>query len=209
MPREDEVKFSRLVAVSLVSGFTLTVAACQGGGNGKVVDLGLGGSDQPEKPKISATELRAHCPAVQLREGTAFYNHYRKGAKKRAAEVEPVDDAAARPDDVVYQAAITDVTRTCTSSGDQAVMTVAVAGKVIPGAAFSAGAITMPIRIVVTRGDEVLYSQLHQYQVQVADPSQATQFVFSDQEVAFPGPLDRSIRVFAGYDEGPPAKPKS
>ncbi len=197
------MQFRRHIPLSLVFGFSVFVAACQPGG--KAIDLGIG-AKEPDKPKVTQDELLAYCPKVELREGTAFFNKYRTGAKKRAPEVEPVDDAAARPADVVYQASISDVTRTCTQSGGQAVMTVAVAGKIVPGAAFSAGSIVMPIRIVVLRGEEILYSQLHQYQVQVADPNQATQFVFSDQEVVFPGPVDRSIRVYAGYDEGPPPK---
>lgn len=194
----------RLVARFLVAGFTLAVAACQSSG----VDLGLGGSKEPAKPKITEAELRAFCPKVQLREGTAYFNTYRKGAKKRAADIEPLEDAAARPADIVYQASIADVTRTCTQTGDLAVMTVAVAGKIVPGAAFAPGPVTLPIRVAVVRGDEVLYSQLHQYPVQVDNPSEATQFVFSDQEVSYPGPADKTIQVYAGFDEGPPAKPK-
>ncbi len=37
---------------------------------------------------------------------------------------------------------------------------VAAAGKIITGPAGAPGAVTMPIRIVVVRGDEVLYSKL-------------------------------------------------
>ncbi|MBK8458577.1 MAG: hypothetical protein IPL47_16845 [Phyllobacteriaceae bacterium] len=198
--------YRRLLPVSVVLGFTFAVAACQPGG--KTLDLGIGKADEAPPAKITQSELRAHCPSVELREGTAFFNKYKSGAKKRAAEVEPLDDAAARPGDIVYQASIADVTRACAYSGGNVVMNVAVAGKIVPGAAFASGSIVMPIRVVVTRGGEVLYTQLHQYQVQVSDPTQATQFVFSDQEVIFPGPADRSIKVFAGYDEGAPAKKK-
>lgn len=197
------MQFGRLVPVSLVLGFLFSVAACQPGG--KPIDLGIG-NKEPDKPKVTQDELLAYCPKVQLREGTAFFNKYRTGAKKRAPDIEPVDDAVARPGDIVYQASITDVTRSCTSSGGQVIMTVAAAGKIVPGDAFAAGAIVMPIRVVVLRGDEVLYSQLNQYQVQVADPTQATQFIFSDQEVVVPGPVDRSVQIFAGFDEGPPPK---
>ena len=86
-------------------------------------------------------------------------------------------------------------------------MKVAVAGRVVPGPAFSPGTITMPIRIVVSRGDELLYSQLHQYQVSISDPSAATQFIFTDPNVSFALAPGERVTAFAGYDEGPSKKP--
>jgi hypothetical protein len=74
---------------------------------------------------------------------------------------------------------------------------------VVPGPMFSAGTITMPIRIAVMRGADVLYSQLHQYQVQIANPSAATQFVFTDSNVVVPEPSAADYQAFAGFDEGP------
>ncbi len=64
----------------------------------------------------------------------------------------------------------------------------------------------MPIRIVVTHGDDVLYSQLHRHQVSVSDGSAATQFVFNDPAVTIPEPAEQNVRIYAGYDEGPPKK---
>jgi hypothetical protein len=64
----------------------------------------------------------------------------------------------------------------------------------------------MPIRIAVTRGDEVLYSQLHKYPVDVSDPSAATQFLFSDPNISLQAPIETAVRAYAGYDEGPPKK---
>ena len=61
----------------------------------------------------------------------------------------------------------------------------------------------MPIRIAVTRGSEVLYSQLHQHQVAVSDPSSASLFVFADPNVSFPLPPDRAVQVYAGFDDAP------
>jgi len=56
----------------------------------------------------------------------------------------------------------------------------------------------------VQHGDEVLYSQLHQYQLQVTDPSAATQFVFVDNNVVVPEPTARDYQAYAGYDESTP-----
>jgi hypothetical protein len=80
---------------------------------------------------------------------------------------------------------------------------VAAAGRVVPGPAGAPGAVKLPIRVAVVRGEEVLYSQLHDYQVAV-DSSGAAQFVFNDPNVTIPIPPDQAVRVFAGFDEGPP-----
>ena len=61
----------------------------------------------------------------------------------------------------------------------------------------------MPIRVAVIRGDEVLYSQLHDYEVAINSVTGATQFVFSDPNVSIPAPTAANLLVFAGYDEGP------
>ena len=59
------------------------------------------------------------------------------------------------------------MTRSCSRGGGMLTMNVAVAGKVVPGPVATDGSVTMPIRIVVSSGDEVLYSQIHKYQVAV------------------------------------------
>ncbi len=177
----------------------VAVAGCQSGGNGL---LGVGDKQAPTQAdaqaqgKILASQLRAYCPTVTLREGTAYFNTYAAGGQ---------DD----PGKLVYQAAISEVTRDCTHSGGTLTMNVAVAGKVVPGPLAKPGTVTMPIRVVVTMGDQVLYSQLHQYKVQVSDVSTASQFLFNDPNVSVPEPTARNYQVFVGYDEGPPkAAPK-
>jgi hypothetical protein len=180
----------RFLSALAVSGFMLAVAGCQSGDSAAA----LGGADAPPPPeKVSASELRAFCPKILLREGTAFFTSYAKGGQ---------DD----PAKLIYQASITDVTRSCARADGMMTLNVAVAGKIVPGPAGSAGTVTMPIRIAVLRGEEVLYSQLHKYQASIGDV--ATQFVFNDPNVTFPIPADQNIQVFAGYDEGPPAKAK-
>lgn len=205
----------RFVAGLALTGFMLTAAGCQSGGNGI---LGFGKKDTtpppPPDPKVLASQLLAYCPNVTLRDGTAFFNTYAKGnqkPKKKAAaqDAEAAALAGDQQDDsakVIYQASITDVTRDCNRANGSLTMKIAVAGKVVPGPMFSPGTITMPIRVAVMRGTEVLYSQLHQHQVQVTNPSSATQFVFTDSNVVVPEPAAKDYRAFAGYDEGPPKK---
>jgi hypothetical protein len=62
--------------------------------------------------------------------------------------------------------------------------------------------VTLPIRVAVTRGDEVLYSQLHRQEVAVTDKSAASQFLFKDPNVVIPIPPERNVRVQLGFDEG-------
>lgn len=163
----------------------IAVAGCQSSDNGGKV----------AQPKVLESELSAYCPRVMLREGTAYFNTYAKGGQ---------DD----PSKLVYQASIADVTRSCSRADGMLTLNVAIAGKVVPGPVGAPGNITMPIRVAVVRGEEVLYTTLHKFQVAVSDTSAATQFVVNDPNVTFPIPTEANIQVFAGYDEGPPAKAK-
>jgi hypothetical protein len=197
----------RFLAGVALSGFMLAVAGCQSGDKSV---LGVGGDQQAKvDTRIKASELLAYCPAVTLRDGTAYFNTYAKGGKKaKQADPEAAADEQDASADIVYQAAITDVTRDCSRNAGTLTMRVAVAGKVVPGPKGSAGTINMPIRVVVVHGTDVLYSQLHQHKVQVSDMSTATQFLFTDANVVIPEPTARDYQVYAGYDEGPPAKKK-
>jgi hypothetical protein len=206
----------RFVAGLALTGFMLAAAGCQSSDNG-ILGFGKKGTTPPPPadPKILASQLLAYCPKVTLRDGTAFFNTYAKAApaprKKKGAAAQdapPAADAAATPPDdsanIIYQASITDVTRDCSRANGSLNMKIAVAGKVVPGPKFNPGTITMPIRIAVMHGKDVLYSQLHQYQVQVTDPSTATQFVFTDSNVVVPEPSAQDYQAFAGYDETTP-----
>ncbi|MDX8516932.1 hypothetical protein [Mesorhizobium dulcispinae] len=219
----------RVVAGLALTGFMLAAAGCQSSDNG-ILNFGFSKKDPtappPQDPKVLASQLRAYCPKVTLRDGTAFFNTYAKGTaakpkKKKAdaaADAEAQAAAAAQtgpdgqpvdpnrdPAKIVYQASITDVTRDCTHENGQLTMKIAVAGKVVPGPLFAPGTVTMPIRVAVQHGPDVLYSQLHQYQVQVTDPSAATQFVFTDANVVVPDPTATDYQAYAGYDENTPA----
>jgi hypothetical protein len=211
----------RFVAGLALTGFMLAAAGCQSSDNGI---LGFGRKDTtpppPPDPKVLSSQLQAYCPKVTLRDGTAYFNTYAKGGAKPKKKPDATQDATAQaaqpapdgtivdpqkdPTKIIYQASITDVTRDCSRANGQLSMKIAVAGKVVPGPMFAPGTITMPIRVAVMHGTEVLYSQLHPYQVQVSDPSTATQFVFTDQNVVVPEPTAQDYQAFAGYDEVAP-----
>ncbi|TIT72780.1 MAG: hypothetical protein E5W57_29335, partial [Mesorhizobium sp.] len=84
----------RYVAGLALAGFMLAAAGCQSSDNG-ILDFGFGKKDPtapppPQDPKVLASQLRAYCPKVTLRDGTAFFNTYAKGAgakpKKKKAD---------------------------------------------------------------------------------------------------------------------------
>jgi len=216
----------RFVAGLALTGFMLAAAGCQSSDNG-ILNLGFGKKDPtapppPQDPKVLASQLQAYCPNVTLRDGTAYFNTYGKGGtpkpKKKADAAKDAEAAAAAqtapdgtvvdpardPAKIIYQASVTDVTRDCSRANGQLSMKIAVAGKVVPGPLFTPGTITMPIRVAVMHGTDVLYSQINQYQVQITDPSAATQFVFTDSNVVVPEPSARDYQAFAGYDETTP-----
>jgi len=203
---------ARFFAGVALSGLMLAVAGCQSSGTS-----GLGGDQQAKaaEGKVKMSDLTAYCPNITLRSGTAYFNTYAKAGKKvkKAPDADAPDDVATdgEPDNsanIIYQAAITDVTRDCSRDGGTLTMNVGVAGKVVPGPKGTPGTITMPIRIVVVHGSDVLYSQLHQYKLQVSDMSAATQFMFNDPNVVVPVPAAKDYQMFAGFDEGPPEKKK-
>jgi hypothetical protein len=192
-----------------VAGLILALAGCQSGGGLSKLDPGVKEAPPPPSTKISEQDLLAYCPTVTLREGTAFYSEYAKGAKKAKSEDDPLADPDAQPDNspnLIYRAAITDVTRSCSSQGGMLTMNVAVAGKIVPGPMGKAGTVTLPIRIAVLRDGDAIYSNLAKYPVQLTDNSEAAQFLYGNANVTFDAPAKRNIQVFAGFDAGPEAK---
>ena len=197
---------SRFPASLCAAGLILALAGCQSGGGLSKLDPGVKDAPPPPSTKISEKDLLAYCPTVTLREGTAFYSQYAKGAKKtKKDEDDPLANPNAQPDNsagLIYQASITDVTRSCNYQGGMLTMTVAVAGKVVPGPMSKTGAVTLPIRIAVLRDGDVIYSNLAKYPVQVSDTSEAAQFLYSNANVTFDAPAKRNIQIFAGFDGG-------
>jgi hypothetical protein len=140
--------------------------------------------------KVTEADLRAYCPRVQLNEGTAFFQTYTEG-----------NDGD--PDELIYQASISDVTRTCRYRNGQLFITVAAAGRVVNGPQGTGGSITMPIRVAVKEGDQLPYSRLGKFDVTVTPGAGASQFIYKDDQVVLPEPAIRNIQILVGYDEGP------
>jgi len=190
--RMKRLNFVKNGPLAVTAMLLLATAGCQSGAQSG--DNAIAGVDTtappPPEGKVLQSELRAFCPSITVRQGTAFYNTYAKGGDGDASKV-------------IYQASITDSSRSCTRADGNMTIKVAAAGRVVPGPLVQPGTITMPIRVVVTQGGQPIYSQLHQHKVQVSDTSTATQFVFTDPNVVIPIPPDGQARIFVGYDEGP------
>lgn len=140
--------------------------------------------------QTQAEVIQGTCPAISLREGTAYFRTYAKGGENNA-------------DKVIHQANIVSTTRQCRISGGDMIMTVQAAGRVLAGPEGGPGTVTLPIRIVVLQGETVLYSDLQKQQVELPAGDPTAQFLFTNATVTFPASAAAGVRVYAGFDPGP------
>lgn len=183
----SRINSSRLKPAFASLCLLLALAGCQSseGQTGQSMSTNdLAGS----QPKISQNELEAFCPPVRVRQGTASLSRYARGAE-------------GDPSKLSFQASLGETSRACTRANGNLTINVAAAGRVIPGPAGAPASAVLPIRIAVTRGDEVLYSQLQRLEVAI-NAQQAAQFVFKDPNVVIPIPSERNVLVQLGFDEG-------
>lgn len=189
--------------ITILAGLTLALAACTSTKTGGVVGV-LDVSNNEQQAKVAQVEeetqdLRAYCPKTVLRAGTETFRLYKRGVKK--------GDENAR-NFVRYQGSITEVVRECNYRGNTLNVRVGVAGRVINGSTGETGTFNMPLRIAVTRGEEVLYSQLHQV-VGTIEPGKTNgHFKFVDGNILIDKPTKENIIIYAGFDEGPVKKKK-
>lgn len=178
------VKSNLAAKLGAAALFGLALAGCSTSGSEQAATAASG------EQRVTQADLQAFCPSVSLRAGTAFFSTYEKGGNGDSNRV-------------IYQASIADVTRDCRRDNGNLTITVAAAGRVVPGPKFRSGTITMPIRIVVMQGDTVVSSTLHKQAVSMTNSQSATQFLFSGQSVSVPEATARQTQVFIGFDEGP------
>ncbi|WP_246259208.1 MULTISPECIES: hypothetical protein [Chelativorans] len=176
----------KVFAAGMVLAGSALLAGCQSGGSG-AGGTGAGAQPQGADTAVRESELRAYCPAVTVRDGTAFSTTYERGGE---------DD----PNRVIYLSSISETTRSCNYGTGS--VTVAIAGRVVPGPKGRAGNVALPLRVVMLRGDQVLFSQLYRHPVSVSDISGATQFVLTVPDVPVPGGIDRGVTLQVGFDEG-------
>lgn len=178
-------KSAGLVLIGLLG----LAAGCQASDTlGGIGGIG-GGQPAPREGQITEVELLGYCPSVTIRQGDAVLDSYQRGGQ---------DD----PSRLVYRATITDSSRSCTYQSGQTFMTIAVAGRIVPGPAGTVGNLRTPIRVSVYEDTQQIYSQVHNFEVSVTDTIGATQFIFTDTSFSMPNPTRRNIRVLIGYEKG-------
>jgi len=131
--------------------------------------------------------VQGTCPAITLRDGTASFRTYARGGQ---------DD----PAKVVYQASLVETTRACTRSETAMTITVMVQGRLVAGPLGTAGTLSMPMRVEVTVGEQVLYSEVSKFDASLADVGQATQFVFT-KNVTVPSGISNFAKVYVGFEQ--------
>jgi len=178
------MNFAKTARFGVLLGL-VALASCQ---TAKVNDT-LG---KPGDEELTAADLRAYCPRVSLHEGTAILRTFTRNHQ---------DD----PDQMIYQATITDVTRSCRYDGGNLYMQVAAAGRIVwgPKGSTGTGTLELPIRVAVKQGEELPYSRLGKIQVAVPPTGDAQQFIYKDEQVVLPAPTKQDLQVLTGFDEGP------
>ncbi|MCB8839167.1 hypothetical protein [Aurantimonas sp. VKM B-3413] len=144
-------------------------------------------SQDPAKPAYAEQAVGTEapfCPNITLREGTAILQ--RKVGEK-----------------LDYQASIAQATRDCRIVNGQLHIVVGVIGRVMPGLGATTRAVELPIRVAVTSGESVVYSNLGKVTVQITKGGIAQSFKYVDDGITIAQPSSRAVHIFAGFDEGP------
>lgn len=173
-----------LFVVALTSG----LAACNAGSPAGGLDVSGGQQAQQQQPVTPV--VQGTCPPIALRDSTAYHRTYAKGA---------TDD----PQQVIYQASLADSTRSCSrNDAGQLTITVMVQGRLIAGPQGKAGTLSLPIRVSVVDGDQVLYSEVTKFEATLADVAQPSQFIFTKDVPGIPGDISRLASVHVDFDTG-------
>jgi hypothetical protein len=174
-----------LVAASLLG----MLAACSSTDTKSA--LGLGATPTAaSQPAV----VQGNCPRIVLRDGTAYHDAYVGGTK-------PAADGSMDQAKLMYQASIANTTRQCRLEGGQMVITVQVAGRIVLGQAGAKGNAKLPIRVAVSDGDKVLYSELVPFEAPLPVSEPASQFLFSKDNVTIPAGADTAM-IYVGFDNG-------
>lgn len=171
------------------------LSACTSAGTNSIDDTLSVSPQQAALPKPDPIQdPRAFCPKTVLRAGTETYDIYPDG----------IDDRnAAAASELRWRATITEVARECNTAGSFLNIRVGVRGRYLSGPKGETGAFVMPVRIAVTRGEEVLYTKLHQIPAEIPVGRRNGTFAYVDNAISIPKPDKENVRIFVGFDEGP------
>ena len=141
------------------------------------------------QPVAPAPVVQGFCPKIMLRDGTAYHTVYARGAKGDPARV-------------VYQASLAGTTRSCTRSRTSLTIKAMAQGRLVAGPMGKAEKVSLPIRIAAVDAGKVVYSRLTRLPVDLTDPAQPRQFLFS-KDAVLPDGISASARIYIGFDPGP------
>lgn len=155
---------------------------------------GTKGENPHDKGRLrnTRTELTGYCPGVRVREGTNVLRVF--------------PDGSAGDEPIRYQATIAKAARDCEYEGENLKIRVGVRGRIINGPDGATGSFPMPIRVAVLEGKRTVYSRLHKAKGKIAPGTSNALFSYVDQEVVIPAPRKTNVRIYVGFDEGPPKK---
>ena len=178
-----------IIVIFLVS--LVTLAACKSSGTSNVLESAKKSKKATDE---EITDLRAYCPKTTIHAGTETMRVYAKGITKESENAGK---------SLRFQATIQEVVRECNYIAETLAMRVGIAGKVINGPTGEVGQLELPIRVAVTRGDDVLYSQLHKIPSNIEPGRTFATFRFVDEAVNIDKPENQNILIRVGFDEGP------
>lgn len=179
----------RLIALAL----PLALAGCGSadGVGGKISEILVPKPKEMDPALYAATAV---CPDVEIRDGTEFMPVFKPGK---------FGDPAA----ILFQASVQRVARDCDSDGTNLRIRVGVAGRVLSGPTGATGAATVPVRVVATLGDRVLYSKVTMAAVDVQAPDYSALWSVVDDGVVLSIADSHDATIYAGLD-GKAADPK-
>ncbi len=143
-----------------------------------------------------APVVQGACPQIFMRDQDAIFRTYAKGKK---------DD----PQQIVFQASFGDYTRQCTLNDTNLTMTVVAQLRLITGPAGTPGPVTLPIRISVVDGENVLYSEVTKFPTEIPPGAPGTQVIFRKDGITMPVGSGALVRVNIGFDTQPAKTKKS
>ncbi|MCO5731027.1 PilZ domain-containing protein [Rhizobium sp. SSA_523] len=171
----------KFVSLSLLAA----LAGCNSSSPTGGLDLGQDAAQQPVTPVV-----QAYCPSLVMNDLTAIRSTY-------------VGNARDDDEKLIYRASLADATRACTANESTLTITVMAQGRIVLGAAGKPGPVRLPVLVEVLEGDNVIYSKVADFTVNVP-PEGSTQFLFSKDDVAIPntaGGISRFTRVRLGFEE--------
>ncbi len=198
------------VAICLLAG---VLAGCAGGGESFLAApvsgaksmfgnlLSFNKSETGAAAGRASTDEPIQCPQIEVLDGTAAYRVY-NGADQGNGNVR-------------YQYALGDVARECTRAGNELLIKVGVAGRVLLGPAGQPGNFTVPVRIAIRRdGDnKAAAAKLYHAPASIAFGQTQGEFTVVSEPLAVPftrAHADEDYTVLVGFDTHPPdAKPKA